>query len=138
MNFKVKPRLHLVTFYTLLPNFAFAIALLIASQYGLSDSFKYGAFFSIVLGSFCLAIISLFKGLMSEIEFKDGHVIYVTEIGGLADVDLRDLVEDESIVTKHALFLVDKGGNKANIYLKLYLATDVEKILTYMLDYIDN
>ena len=108
------------------------------SQYGLSDTFKYGAFFSIVLGSFCLAIISLFKGLMSEIEFKDGHVIYITEIGGLADVDLRHLEDDESVITKSELFLVDTNGNKANIDLKLYLSTDVERILAYMLDYIDD
>lgn len=107
-------------------------------QYGLSDTFKYGAFFSIVLGSFCLAIISLFKGLLSEIEFKDGHVIYVTDIGGLADVDLSCLLQDESIVTKSWMFLVDSSGNKADIHLKLYLASDVERILAYMFNYIDD
>ena len=138
MNFKAKPRLHLVTFYTLLPNFAFAIALLIMSQYGLSDSFKYGAFFSIVLGSFCLAIISLFKGLLSEVEFKDGHVIYVTDIGGLADVDLSSLLLDRSIITKSEFILIDIYGNQACINLKLYLASDVDKMHKYLFDYIDN
>ncbi|MDT0583882.1 MULTISPECIES: hypothetical protein [Alteromonadaceae] len=138
MSFKVKPRLHLLTYYTLLPNFAFAIALLILSQFGLSDSFKYGAFFSIALGSFCLAIISLFKGLLSEIEFTDGHVIYVTEFGGLADVDLSKLVAEKSTITKSALVLVDANGNKANIQLNLYFAADVEKVLTYILDHIED
>ena len=108
------------------------------SQYGLSDSFKYSAFFFIALGSFCLAIISLFKGLLSEIEFKDGHVIYVTDIGGLADVDLSCLLQDESIVTKSWMFLADANGNKADIHLKLYLASDVERILTYLCNYIDD
>ena len=138
MSFKVKPRLHLLTYYTLLPNFAFAIALLIFSQFGLSDSFKYGAFFSIVLGSFCLAIISLLKGLMSEIEFTDGHVIYVTDLGGLADVDLTKLVDEKSIITKSDLYLVDANGNKADIQLNLYFAADVEKMLTYILEYIED
>jgi hypothetical protein len=138
LNFKVKPRLHLLTYYTLLPNFSFAIALLIASQYGLTDAFKYGAFFMIVLTSFCLAITTLFKGLLSEVEFNDGHLIYVTEIGGLADVDLNLLVEEESVITKQALFLVDTNGNKANIYLSLYSATDVERMITYLLNYLDD
>lgn len=92
----------------------------------------------IVLTSFCLAITTLFKGLLSEVEFNDGHLIYVTEIGGLADVDLNLLVEEESVITKQALFLVDTNGNKANIYLSLYSATDVERMITYLLNYLDD
>ncbi|WP_412970842.1 hypothetical protein [Glaciecola sp. MF2-115] len=132
MTFKVKPRIHLLTFYSLTPNVATAIALAILSHFGLSDSFKYGVFFVIALTSFVLAITTLIKGLTSELEFKDGHLIFVTELGGLADVDLQSLIEDKTMITRDYLILVDENGNKAHINLKLYSDSDTEQILEHL------
>ena len=138
MNFKVRPRLHLVTLYNLIPNFAFAIILLVLSNYGLSDNFKYGAFFVIVISSVYNALSSLFEPWFSELEFKNGHVIYTTSLGGLVDVNLSNLDEEKSHISKSLISLVDFDGNSVDVFNNLYLKSDTVKMLDCLIEYVDS
>jgi hypothetical protein len=138
LNFKVRPRLHLVTLFNLIPNFVLAIMLLVFSDYGLSDKFKYGAFIIIVISSVYNALSSLFEPWFSELEFKNGHVLYTTGLGGLVDVNLSNLDEEKSHISKSLISLVDFDGNTVDVLNKLYLKSDVVKMLDCLIDYVDS
>ena len=138
MNFKVRPKLHLVTYYNLVPNIALAIVLLLLSDFGLTESFKYGAFFFIVVTSFIHMLSSLFEPWFSELEFRDGHVLYTTSFGGTVDVDLSRLDPERGSVSKGSFFLVDLDGNYVDISTKLYSESDVVKVLDCLIEYVDS
>jgi hypothetical protein len=112
--------------------------LLVFSDYGLSDKFKYGAFIIIVISSVYNALSSLFEPWFSELEFKNGHVLYTTGLGGLVDVNLSNLDEEKSHISKSLISLVDFDGNTVDVLNKLYLKSDVVKMLDCLIDYVDS
>ena len=138
MNFKIRPRLHLVTYYNLVPNIAFAIVLLLLSNIGLSDRFKYGAFIFIVVTSLIYALTSLFEPWFSELEFRDGHVHYTTAFGGAVDVDLNRLDPEKSHFSFGSFWLDDLDGNSVEIDTKLYSRSDVVKAMDCIIEYVDS
>ena len=138
MNFKVRPRLHLVTYYNLVPTIAFAVVLLLLGNLGLSDKFKYGAFIFIVVTSLFHGLSSLFEPWFSELEFRDGHVVYTTSFGGIVDVDLSRLDLEKGHVSKGSFWLVDLDGNSVEINNKLYLKSDVVKVMDCLIEYVDS
>jgi hypothetical protein len=112
--------------------------LLVFSDYGLNDKFKYGAFIIIVISSVYNALSSLFEPWFSELEFKNGHVLYTTGLGGLVDVNLSNLDEEKSHISKSLISLVDFDGNTVDVLNKLYLKSDVVKMLDCLIDYVDS
>ncbi len=138
MNFKVRPKLHLVTYYNLVPNIAFAVVLLLLSDFGLSDRFKYGAFIFIVVTSLIHGLSSLFEPWFSELEFRDGHILYTTSFGGTVDVDLNRLDIEQGSVSKGEIILVDLDGNSVEISNKLYSKSDVVKVMDCLIEYVDS
>ncbi len=121
-----------------MPTVAFAIVLLLLSDYGLSDRFKYGAFIFIVVTSLIKMLSSLFEPWFSELEFRDGHVLYTTSFGGTVDVDLSRLDPERGRVSKGSFFLVDVEGSYVDISNKLYSKSDVVKIMNYLIEYVDS
>jgi hypothetical protein len=128
----------LVTYYNLVPNIAFAVILLLLSNFGLSDKFKYGAFIFIVVTSLTHGLLSLFEPWFSELEFREGHVFYTTSFGGIVDVDLSRLDPEKGYVSKGAFWLVDLEGNSVQIDNKLYLKSDVVKVIDCLIEYVDS
>ncbi|GAB5386990.1 MAG: hypothetical protein Alis3KO_41130 [Aliiglaciecola sp.] len=128
----------MVTYYNLVPNIAFAIVLLLLSDVGLSDRFKYGAFIFIVVTSLIHVFSSLFEPWFSELEFRDGHIIYTTSFGGTVDVDLSMLDPEKGSVSKGSFFLVDLDGNSVDISTKLYSKSDVVKVMECLIEYVDS
>ncbi|WP_339719119.1 hypothetical protein [uncultured Paraglaciecola sp.] len=70
MNFKIRPKLHLVTYYRLLPLIALALSLGLFNYFGVSESFFYATFFYLVIASITVAIMCLFDPIFSEISVE--------------------------------------------------------------------
>ncbi|WP_395343747.1 hypothetical protein PN836_004065 [Ningiella sp. W23] len=136
MHLKVKPQLHLYSFYNTLPLLAFSLVLLFAGNYGFSDTFKYASLLIISLCMACYFIIICFKYWLLEVEFIDSKVTYVTELGGVAEVDLLDLNFERSVINNDIIHLVDNHDNIAVIYLRLFSKNDEEKMMDYLSRYL--
>jgi hypothetical protein len=128
----------LVTYYNLVPNIAFAIVLLLLSNFGLSDKFKYGAFIFIVVTSLIHGLKSLFEPWFSELNFDNGFIEYTTSFGGTVNVDLSRLDPEKGHVNKGSFWLVDIDGNSVEINTKLYLKSDVLKMMDCLIKYVDS
>jgi len=103
--------------------------LLIFSHYGLTEEKKVMAFFIILLSSIIHALTSLFEPWLSEISVKEDTLNYATEFGGHITVQLDLLDPDNSYLSENGLLLTDQNEQSVFISSKLFLPSDISKII---------
>ena len=132
MNFKIRPKLHLVTYYRLLPLIALALVLGLFSYFGFSQSFFYAIFFYIVLISIIIAVMCLFEPLFSEVSVEESKISYLTFAGGEIVIDLDDLNPNKCILNSVGLFIEDNLENQLIISNRLFAPADIQKVIAHI------
>ncbi len=132
MSIKIRQRIHLITYYRLVPNIAFAIILMFFSSFGLNDEFRVGAFLFIVITSVLHALMALFEPWFTELEIIDNNINYTTSFGGTVCVNLEKLEPNESYVNRSSIYLTDINKQSIFISCKLYSKSDIKQVLKYL------
>lgn len=130
--FKIRPKLHLVTYYSVLPFFALAVGLMIFSFFGISKSFFYGTYFYIVVSAIMMSALALFEPFFSEITVTDETVSYLTSVGGEVKVNLSTLNYDETVWDETGLLIIDMNGNKIHISKLIFARSDISKVFDHL------
>lgn len=130
--FKIRPKLHLVSYYQLLPTFALAIALLIFSYFGISESMFYATYFYVVVSAVMIAAMSLFEPWFSEIEVTDDMISQSTFFGGEIKINIKNLDYDDTVWSKSGLLIMDLNGNRIHVSSLLFAKSDISKVYDHL------
>ncbi len=132
LNFNIRPQLHKVTFYWIVPFAIFKGVYLYINPFGHTEEYVFGLFLLITLCIILMAIISLFKPWMMSVHVNGNLISQVTEFGGEIIIDIERLDYDLSVYDDNGLSLITVDGSRLDLASKLFKESDLNKLIEYI------
>lgn len=132
MKFHIRPQVHRITFYWIVPYVIFQCVYLYVNPFNHDLDFIIGISFLVIIAVILMALMSLFKPWMLSVHVSDNVISQVTEFGGEVVIDINLLDYELSVYDEVGLMLVTTEGARLQLERSLFKESDLSKLVEYI------
>ena len=132
MKFHIRPQVHKITFYWIVPYILFQFVYLYINPFGHDDSVIMGISFLTIIGVILMAFMSLFKPWMLSVNVSNNIISQITEFGGEIVIDINLLDFEQSVYDDFGLELTTTEGSTLLLHSHLFKESDLLGLVDYI------